>query len=494
MIENRTDLGNARRLVAAFGDRLRWVPAWGTWLVWDGIRWRRDATLEAERLAKSTVRAIFEEADQLDRLEDQKALQKWAILSESEAGLRRLLLVARSEPTLPIVPEQLDDDPLLFVVSNGTLDLRTGILRNSLPEDLITRATTISWDPTATCPKWLSVLHRCFADDSGLVNWFQLVVGYTLTGDTSEQVLFFLFGRGANGKTVILEVIRSLLGEHGVRSPFGTFLEQRTTGPRNDLAALAGARWVYASEVAPQARFDEATLKSLTGGDPIAARFLYREQFTFIPKFKLWLCANHRPMVRGTEHAVWRRIVQIPFVVTIPEEERDPYLVDKLRPELPGILRWAVEGCLRWQQARLRPFPAAVVQATIGYREECDVIGGFLEAACELGAGRKVTVGALYAAYLTWAQEADEEPIPKRTFGMKLGERGLEKSRTKGARSWVGIGLKGDAETQGDAFSRESLHARAQEEVSGNGVTLSHTSPTPTDYELERLAIEQEST
>jgi putative DNA primase/helicase len=255
-------------------------------------------------------------------------------------------------------------------------------------------------------------------------------------------VCLFLYGLGANGKTTLLEVLRMLLGEYATHCDFSTLTDQRNDGPRNDIARLAGARLVTASEVASGARLNEPLIKSLTGGDRITARYLYAESFEFTPAFKLIMIGNHRPTVHGTDLGIWRRLLLLPCTVTIPESERDHTLLEKLKAELPGILRWAVEGCLEWQEYGLEP-PAAVKIATAEYREQMDTLAPFLEANCEQGPDAVVDAGTLYSAYTAWCTEAGERAVSQRTFGGRLAERGfLAFKGSRGVRRWRGLSLQ----------------------------------------------------
>lgn len=441
-----TELANARRLVAAHGEDLRYVHRWASWMVWDGRRFRRDTSGEVERRAKDTVRAIYAEASGASDPGERKDLSRWAVQSEARTQIANMVALARSEPGIPAEPDQLDADPWLLNCRNGTLDLRTGELREHRREDLITKLVDVDYDLAAACPTWLALLERILPSER-LRLFLQRALGYSLTGDTREQVLFMCIGAGANGKTTTLEGCSRVLGDYGRRTDFGTFLAQDQERVRNDLAALAGARFVSAVEVDQGRRLSEVVVKELTGGDTVSARFLYGEFFEFTPQFKLWLAANHKPEVRGNDHAIWRRIRLIPFTVTIPEGEQDRGLPEKLRAELPGMLAWAVQGCLDWQSIGLCE-PEEVLDATLAYRDEMDLLGGFIADRCVVSVGNREAAAALYDAYVAWAQDSGEQPVTKRTFGRLLRDRGFADARAHGGtRLWVGIRL-GDA---GDA-------------------------------------------
>lgn len=435
-----TDLGNARRLVDAHGDDLLYVPQYGRWLVWDGKRWAIDETGEIERRAKVTAEAIADEAKtEGDR---RKELQSWWRQSESEARLRAMVNLATTEPDIPVTPAQLDTQPLALNLRNGTLDLETGQLHEHDPANAITKLAPVIYDPNATAPLWFTFLERIFDGNTEMIRFVQRAVGYALTALTSEQVFFILYGRGGNGKTTFIETIRALLGEYAAQADFSTFLTKQGHAVRNDLARLAGVRFVSAAEAEQGCRLSESVVKQVTGGDTITTRFLYREYFEYRPGFKLFLAANHKPTIRGTDHAIWRRIRLVPFTVTIPSEEQDRELLTKLRAELPGILQWAIGGCLAWQREGLGQ-PESVQTATREYRRQMDELVPFIDDCCIPAPGAKVGSTVLYTRYREWAEEVGEAVLSQRKLGTLLGERGFESRRSgKGGKyEWHGLGL-----------------------------------------------------
>jgi putative DNA primase/helicase len=365
-----------------------------------------------------------------------------------QGRITSMISLARSELTIPVTPDQLDRDPWLLNVANGTLDLRTGKLREHRRTDLITKLAPVAYDPNAGCPTWMQFLEKVMGGDGELIAFLQRVVGYSLTGDTREQALFVLYGTGANGKSTFLATIGDLLGDYAKATPTDTLLvKPGSEGPRNDVARLKGARFVSAVEAEGGKRLAEALVKQITGGDRISARFLYGEYFEFRPEFKIFLAVNHKPVIKSTDHAIWRRIKLIPFTVTIPNTAQDKTLPAKLRAEAPGILGWAVEGCLEWQRNGLG-FPTAVVQATDAYRAEMDVFAAFLNESTIARAGAQTPSSELYAAYLEWTEEAGVRfPITKQEFGVRLKERGfIDRKGSHGTRVWRGIALRDDPE------------------------------------------------
>jgi len=438
---HETDLGNALRLVRLHGKDLHYCHPWGKWLVWDGRRWAKDATAEVVRRAKDTIRRIYAEASSEPDEERRKALAKHALKSESEARIRAMLALAESEPGVPVLPEDLDRDPWLLNCQNGTLDLRTGELRPHRREDLITRIIPVPYDPDASCPQWEAFLNRIMDGNQNLIRFIQRAVGYSLTGDVSEQVFFMCYGTGANGKTVFLRTLLALLGEYG--KPVDPELLMAHTGEVHPTirADLMGARLAVAIETEEGRRLNETIVKWLTGGDKLKARFMRQDFFEFEPTHKIWLATNHKPVIRGTDYAIWRRIRLIPFNVTIPVEEQDTRLPEKLREELAGILAWAVQGCLEWQRNGLG-VPEEVKRATEGYRAEMDILAAFIADCCIIDKRAKVKASDLYKAYVEWCEENGERELSQRAFGMRLTERGFERQRsTRGTHLWLGIGL-----------------------------------------------------
>lgn len=435
-----TDVGNAQRLVAVHGHDMRYVSRWKTWIVWDGRRWRRDESGEVERRAKAVVRDMFREAAELEG-EKRTALATWALKSEAAPRIKAMVDLARSEAGVAMHYGLLDQRPRRLTVANGTLDLWSGQLGPFDRADLMTKMVDIPYHDDAECPIWRATLDVIFGGDAALIAYVQRAVGYSLTGDTSEQCLHLCHGTGSNGKSTMLDVLAELSGEYGQQADFQTFLDRRhDSGPRNDVARLAGARLVRSSEVGDHKRLNEGLIKSLTGGDIITARFLYSEDFEFKPQFKLWLAANHKPVIRGTDYAIWRRIRLIPFDVTITAEQVDSDLPAKLRGELPGILRWAVEGCQMWLESGLRP-PERVTAATADYKAESDLLAAFIDENCEIGPGLSEQGAKLYAAYKRWAEMNGEYIMTNTRFGRELGDRGYGAEHTMTGKVRRGIAL-----------------------------------------------------
>jgi putative DNA primase/helicase len=455
----RTDLGNSERFIIRHGADVLYCYAFGAWLVYTGARWERDDGGKVHRLAKATVRNIYQEAAEAEDEQERKALAQHATRSEAEARIRAMLELAKPEE--PVSPEDLDARPWFLHVQNGTIDLRTGTLQPHRREDFITKLAPVSYDPGATAPTFMAFLERVQPDEE-LRAFLQRAVGYSATGDTSEQCLFINHGGGANGKTTWQEIIAATLGDYAMRAPTEMLLAKPAGGIPNDVARLKGARFVAASETEEGRRLAESRVKDLTGQDTITARYMRAEWFDFKPTHKLWLSTNHKPEIRGTDAAIWRRIRLVPWSVTIPPEEQDKRLPAKLRAELPGILGWIVQGCLEWQRIGLQP-PEEVRRATGRYRAEMDVLAAFIDEECIVADHASATAKALYGAYKAWCEDNGERPESQRRFGSRLKERGFESGRMttgarKGAVKWYGIGLAEgpDGSPPGERFTERN--------------------------------------
>jgi putative DNA primase/helicase len=444
--EDLSDLGNAQRLVQRHGQDLRYCIPRRAWLIWDGTRWARDETGEIVRRAKDTVRAIYHEAAAASDPDHQKALAKHALRSQAERRIAAMIELAKTEPGVPVIPSDLDRDIWLLNCLNGTLDLRTDRLLPHRRRDLITRLAPVEYDERARSHHWTDFLERILPDRR-VRRFVQRAVGYSFTGDTREEKLFFVHGASNTGKTTLLEGLKRTLGDYALTTDFDTFLKRRSdAGIRNDVARLAGARLVVSVEVDEGKRLAEGLVKTLTGGDRVTARFLYQEFFEFEPQFKLWLAANTRPRVNAEDEAMWRRIVQVPFTQVIPPAERDPEVKRRIK-ENPAvrsaILKWAVAGCREWQERGL-DIPAPVTKYTREYRAENDRLADWIEDSCELRPGSTAFAGPLRQSYETWALQNGEQPIAPGAWATALLARGLQRDRQGhgGRRVWRGIALE----------------------------------------------------
>ena len=444
---NLTDYGNCERIVDRHGNSIRFCHPWSKWLVWDGRRWRVDDTEEIERKAKESLRAIYAEASREDDPDRRKAVVSWARESEKAARIRAAMSLARSEAGIPILPPSMDRDPWGFNVLNGTIDLRTGNLRPHDRADLITKLAEVEFDPAAKCPLWDATLELVFRredpdDTQDLIGYWRRVCGMAMAGVVRDHVLPIPYGTGSNGKTTVLGTIVDVFGsDYATKAAPDLLMAKRTEGHPTDRADLFGKRLVVAIETEAGGRFNEPLLKELTGGDRIRARRMREDFWEFAPTHTLIIATNHKPVVRGTDLGIWRRLKLIPFTTRIDPELADREMPEKLRNEAPGILAWCVRGCLDWQRVGLAE-PPEVSTATAEYRADEDAIGGFLEEETVRGHGTlRVKSGVLHRAYVAWAEARNERAISARAFGTAIRERGLQTLRNNGI-WYLGIGLR----------------------------------------------------
>jgi len=439
-----TDLGNVERLVDLYKDDICYCRETKRWYCWSGKRWKIADAGEIFRKVQEMVKKIpGEEKLAKGDAELCKQIQAHAKRSQSHGRIVAVVKLAQTAAEFQVDVDSLDANPMLLTCENGTIDLETGRLLPHKREHLITQIAPVPYDKKAQCPNWQAFLNKVMGEMGTLVAYLQKVVGYSLTGLTTLQCLFILAGLGANGKSTFLETFRKLLGDHARHTPSCTLLVNNLA-IRNDLARLRGARVVTAVEIGLGKKLDEALVKQLTGGDPITSRYLFQEYFEHRPTFKLFMAVNHLPEIRGMDHGIWRRIHLIPFNVIIKEEEMDRDLASKLEAELPGILAWAVQGCLEWQKSGLE-MPSASLSALGEYREESDKIGDFIGDCCIQRADLKISIKALFASYKAWVEDNDSDPLTKKTFGQLLKQKGFKQGKSGGVRFWKGLHLISDA-------------------------------------------------
>lgn len=440
-------IGNAERLIHYHGAWLRYCTVWKKWLVWDGHRWHVDTNGAVNRKAHATIRAIKQDSKGIkknDKLKD--AMESHAKRSSTKYEIDAMVDIAKDLIGVSITPEELDANPMLLNCKNGVVDLRTGdLIPHTDPTCrgfLCTNLTPVKYQPGARCPQWEKFLDRIFAGDTALIEYVQRMIGYGLTGDVSEKALFFLHGEGDNGKTTMLEIVRRLLGPYAGMVQIETLMNKSQDAARQQaVARLYGKRMITASESEEGQRFQESTIKAITGMGRLMGRRLYENAFEFDPTHKLFIDANHKPDIRGTDHAIWTRMHLVPFGVIIPKAEQDRKLTQKLREELPGILAWAVRGAVAWQRDGLER-PAAVERATEVYRSEMDIVSIFLTECCA-----KISDGSegstdLYSAFKNWCADAgNADPLTQTAFGIRLGKLGYQTRRSGAGNRWMGVRL-----------------------------------------------------
>jgi len=466
--ERFTDLGNARRFARIHGQDFRFTLQWG-WQTWTGKHWTPDKTGAVMRRAKETATSYYTEAAQITRraatflrlagesntTADQRdkitetaedlsrtadAMVKWAKVCQSRARIEAITRLAESELPIATTVDVFDRGKWTLNANNGTIDLKTGQLHPHNREDMITALSPFDYDPNAQCPAWLTFLDQIMGGNQNMVEFLRRMVGYSLTGDVSEQVLFFLYGSGANGKSTFVNMLLSLLGEdYAIQAAPELLVVGKDRHP-TEVADLYSKRLVASIEVEDGKRLAEGLVKQLTGGDKLKARLMRQDFFQFDPTHKLFLVANHKPIVRGTDYAIWRRIKLVPFDVTIAPENRDPHLLEKLTAEAPGILAWAVRGCMEWQKIGLDT-PDSVTSATNAYQAESDTLSSFIKECLVMVDVAETKASDLYGSYNTWCEDNGERAMSGTLFGRKLVERGFDKYQKRTGTFYIGVGI-----------------------------------------------------
>jgi putative DNA primase/helicase len=431
-----TDMRLASAFAGMFRDVLRYWPETKKWLIFDGHRWTTDAPGGAFPFVREMIESLYRRAQECEYA--QRADMLKAILKlEDHPRQGTILSAAQVRPELIITAAGLDRHSMLLTVGNGTIELETGELRPSRADDLLTRMSPIEYDPGAKCPLFLAFLSQIFDGNQAIIDYLQRFFGYCLTGKTGEQILLFFYGLGCNGKSVLANILGALLGDYASTAGSDLLMSRDNRGSTNDVAALRGSRLVKVSEFDDNEKLAEAQIKTLTGGDQVTCRFLYCESFTYVPTYKLLLIGNHKPKVRSTDHGIWRRIHLLNFGVTIPEGERDPYLQDKLLQELPGILAWAVQGCLNWQAKGLAA-PVEILAATDEYRQSENVFAQWLDDICARGNEFLTPASDLLASFIEYSKW--RSTTPKKMGQMLLGA-GFVSEKSGGIIKWRGLTL-----------------------------------------------------
>lgn len=438
---NCTDLGNAQLFARLFSDFARYDHTSQEWLLWHQHWWITDKVGQVYRLAEGVVEARKIQALTEDNKKKQKRLDAWANRSESRPKLEALIKLAQVQPEIAEWGDVWDRNPYLLGVANGVVDLKTGMLRPGRPDDRITLHTEIAFDATATCPRWEQFLSEVF-DRDDLIEYIHRVIGYCITGDISEQVLFLCYGVGENGKSTFLDVLHHVLGPFYCNVPFSTFEAKNKQSIPNDIAMTKGARIIAALETSESTQLNEARLKLMTGSDPVTARKLFKEFQTFNPTGKIWLAFNHRPEVMDDSDGFWRRVRLIPFLKQFPEQAREKGLLERLKAEAPGIIGWAVRGCLKWQESGLQT-PEIVVHASQEYRADSDPLREFFDECIEIDHSYSVVSADLWSAYLQWAENNRVVPLKRPVFSAHLKTKKFS-SKTVGhnkTHTWFGLAL-----------------------------------------------------
>jgi len=440
-----SDSGNAERFAFYFGDDIKFCKTNGKWYLWQGNVWEADLTGAIYDFVRKVIQLLYEEASQEVVEEKRKALLKHISYSEKYFNQKNFLALAETNIKTRITIDEFDNRPFLFNCANGTIyfNEKDFSFNKHERENLLTQITNIAYNENALCPNWLEFLQIIFKADLNLIEFIQRAVGYSLTGYTTEDCLFFMYGFGANGKTTFVEILKLLFGDYYKKANYELITFNRNEAVRNDIARLNGARFVVLSEIENGKRLNESLVKDLTGGDTISARFLFKEYFEFKPQFKLWLYGNHKPVIRGTDEGIKRRIKLIPFEVTIPEEKRKPReeILRIMKNESSGILNWALEGYQKWRNTGLS-IPDKVKKATSDYFNEMDLVNNFIQDCCYVEEAKEIGAKELYTAFKKYMEESGEPiNISSRKFNDRLKEKGFNSIRKRDGYKWQGISL-----------------------------------------------------
>lgn len=440
------DMGNAERFVDLFGENVRYCYTEKKWYFYNSMRWSVDNLGVILRMADKCVEAmkaeakLYLQADEESGGDMAKAFEKHMKSSRSNKSKKAML--NEIEHHLPILPIQMDRYKMALNTPSGIINLKNGDVKAHNPEYYFTKITSVDCAEAADCPRWLAFLDDIFASDKDLIRYIQKAVGYSLTGSTAEQCAFFLYGTGRNGKSTFIDVIRDVFGDYAANIQPETIMvkSSQSNAINSDIARLKGARLVTSVEPNEGVRLNEGLLKQLTGDDTVTARKLYSEEFEFKPEFKLWMATNHKPIIRGTDTGIWRRIHMIPFDVQIPEDKVDKNLTHKLKAEMTAIFKWCIDGCLMWQREGLQ-MPVAVLKSVREYRREMDVISAFIEDKCTLEGA--VQASTLYAAYVSWADSNNEYCMSNTKFSTELAKR-FEKIKGRNYNYFTGISIRSE--------------------------------------------------
>lgn len=430
-----TELGNAERIAYEYGHTIKYVGDMG-WVIWDGKRWKVDTRKEIERITNKVLRGMYKSDDELET--------KWARMCE-----RRNIRMNSIKDLMPLVPgerDEFDNHKYLLNIENGIINLKTGKLQPHDRDLNLTKMANVIFDENAKCPTWLTFLDQIFKGDAELIEYMQRLTGYALTADISEQSMYFLVGGGSNGKSTFVNIIKKIMGDYGLQTNSDTFIKKKSDGANNDIARLASSRFVSAVESEEGEKLQESLVKTITGGEQLLARFLRQEFFEFLPEFKVFFTTNHKPIIGGVDDGIWRRVKIIPFTLNLKPHERDKKLDTKLTLEIPGILNWMLEGCLKWQKSGLKE-PRVVVDATGNYKEDMDILGPFLAENCYTVEPKNeaimIEAKELYNVYDRWCFGSGERSLGNRSFYRMLETKGFGKTKGTGNKTFLtGITLK----------------------------------------------------
>ena len=443
--EQKSDKGNAELLARYFGYDILFVPEAGkagSYYVWTGTHWEHDKGNAAMyRMAKQITAILLVHASKQATKDEQKDWAAYAVSCGNAGKLKNMIELVRTH-VRTVHKSEFNNQRMLLNLREGTVDLKTGTIRPHDRNDLLTKCQSIPWNPAAECKRWLQFLNEVFEGNQEVIDFIQRAVGYTLTGLTSEEVLFIGWGTGRNGKGKFTDTLIALMGDYARPAKFDMFVAKKgDEGKANDVAELFGARFVPASEGEQSKRLAEAKIKNMVSGDPVEGEKKYQDSFTYYPEYKIWLFTNYKPRIVGTDEGIWDKVIFVPFKRYFAPEERDRGLLEKLKEELPGILQWAIRGCLEWQKQGLN-VPESLKQATEDYRREQNVLGHFVEDELIENDKLKAACGQMYEHYKGWADKNGEYQMTATEFKERMEQRYGEPKRTSAGKFWMGVGIK----------------------------------------------------
>lgn len=438
-----TDTGNAKMFIDEYGEILRFNTDNKKWMFWNGKFWQHDQYNNIKNLAEIVIEKMRVMAKQIDDEDVRKAMIQNVKRTLQSSGKEAMIKESQHLPGIPVTNSVFDQDPMLFNCESGVVDLRTGQLMPHDKDKMISRISSWNIDMSGTPTLWLKFLGEIFEQDVEMLNYVQRIMGYSITGSTREQCMFMLIGDGSNGKSLLLDIMNEAVGSYGATSNVDILLEKNVGGGANlgDVARLAGVRHVVTDEAKLNDKLNESAIKTLTSGiGKIVARFLYGNEFEFTPIFKIFMASNYKPIIRGTDHGIWRRIKVLPFKVIIPDHKQDKDLKDKLLAEMPQILGWMVKGCLEWQRVGLKT-PAKIDKETREYREEMDVVQRWINETCEVGLAFKEKSTDLFKNFSNYVQVNKEFQLSHTMFGRNMSKK-FTKRFFNGSTYYVGVKLK----------------------------------------------------
>ena len=443
-LDSHGDIRNAKAFAFKWRGKLLYVTSRGAWLRWDEQRWQLCEKGEQDAYAKEVCTELLTAASTIFKADQDKGkkLIQDAVASHNLPKITAMLKLAVSEPEMAVTDRELDADPMVLGAQNGVVDLKTGHLLFNYPEMRVTRFCNAAFIEGAACPKWIAFLDQVFQGDEATVESVQRLLGYTLTGLVTEEILVICFGYGSNGKSVFNNIVLRILGGYSRTAPATLLTARRAddTGPRNDVAALAGTRYVSINELQAGDRLDEQVVKMLAGREPISARYLHQEFFEFLPTFKAWLRTNHKPIITGEDDGIWRRLVPIPFRRKFGDDEKNPFLEEELLEERDGILQWMLEGTRRYLKDGLKLSPTIRAEHS-SYRKASDLLGEFLADKTTTDPNSRVPQAGLFLSWKYWCDSNGVRHGSKKTFTQRMAERGFLEGRSNGERQYCGLSL-----------------------------------------------------